>query len=234
MCRFLIVKSKEKKEPKPFLQNFAKMAEKSRTKEGDWQGDGCGIAVQVPNSLPAQAGKFQIPNKWEIFKSLQPIWKEGESLSQLPRTNLFTVHARSASFPQHKGKISFSQPFVKDNLCFVFNGVIFGVKLNRKVSGEIGSQKIWTLLQEFLIQEKNEKEALEKLYQYIKTHTRKIRGFNIGLVSNGKIFALTAFEEDPDYFNMYYYKSSDLQMVCSEPIGQWQWKKMEKEKVYAF
>ncbi|MBI3954995.1 hypothetical protein HY338_01010, partial [Candidatus Gottesmanbacteria bacterium] len=54
MCRFLLVRSKIKIKPEKLLQDFAGMCQKSRAPDGDWQGDGWGIASKISNF------KFQI------------------------------------------------------------------------------------------------------------------------------------------------------------------------------
>ena len=133
MCRFLLVKSKKSVKPHKFLASFALMAKKSKAYDGDWQGDGWGI-VWMANK------------KWNIFKSLSPIWEDEHKFPDFPSTTIFAIHARSASFPQHKNNLEYNQPFINDSTVFVFNGLLKGVNLPYKVPGIIGAQKIWFLL----------------------------------------------------------------------------------------
>src|SRR3989344_4992469 len=136
MCRFLLVKSKKLIKPQKLLLQFAQMAKKSRALDGDWQGDGWGVAYKN--------------QKWEIHKSLNPIWQDENTFNKFPKTDLFLVHARSASFPKDRGVIEFNQPFIYKNYAFVFNGLLRGVRLPMKVSGRIGAEKIWFLLKKYL------------------------------------------------------------------------------------
>src|SRR3989339_1821617 len=100
MCRFLLVKSKNKIKPEKLLTKFSKMVEKSRAYDGDWQGDGWGISWLDKN------------NNWQVKKSLQPIWKEEVEFNKFPPTKIFCIHARSASFAKHKGIIKYNEPFI--------------------------------------------------------------------------------------------------------------------------
>jgi len=109
------------------------MCQRSHAPDGDWQGDGWGVAWQIDKS-------------WKIHKSLSPIWEDLDKFSTIPQTNLFIVHARSAGFPQHKNTLEFNQPYLHNNLCFVFNGMIRGVKIQRVLGGKIGAQKVFSFL----------------------------------------------------------------------------------------
>ena len=144
MCRFLLIRSQRGIKPEGLLSDFASMCQESRTPDGGWQGDGWGIAI-----------KYQILNskkqKWISKKYLEPIWKDQDLFDQFPETNICAVHARSAGFPKHKGILEYNQPYIQDELCFVFNGMIRGVTLPRQLEGEIGAQKIFS----FLLQEIN-------------------------------------------------------------------------------
>src|SRR3989338_688548 len=106
MCRFLLVKSKKPINPQRLLKSFALMAKKSKAYDGDWQGDGWGIA-------------WMVNKKWNIIKSLYPIWKDEHKFFDFPSTTIFAVHARSASFPQHKNNLEYNQHFINDSTVFV-------------------------------------------------------------------------------------------------------------------
>src|SRR3990167_11442589 len=130
MCRFLLCKSKQPIDPKKILGSFAKMAETSKAYDGDWQGDGWGFS-------------WLENNKWHEYRSLKPIWKEKNKFSKFPRSYIFSIHVRSASFPQHKNNIEYNQPYINEFYSYVFNGLLRGVTLS--LSGDIGAQKIWLL-----------------------------------------------------------------------------------------
>ena len=139
MCRFLLVKFKNKTSPADVLNSFAKMSEQSRTLDGDWQGDGWGVSWKDDKG------------EWQTTKSLSPIWMDKGVFPEIPPTSMLAVHARSASFPSQKGIIEFNQPFVEGGMAFVINGFLRGVNL-KNINGTIGAQKIWNLLKEELIE----------------------------------------------------------------------------------
>lgn len=217
MCRFLLVRSKNKIEPTKLLKEFAFMCSKSRTSDGDWHGDGWGFA-------------WRKEGKWELRKSLLPIWEEKDIFSKFPKTNLFVVHARSAGFPQHRGDIDFNQPFIEDSLCFVFNGMIRGINLPIPLDGKIGAQKVFSLLQKTLMKDKT-KNALRVVDRLILERAKKIEGMNIGLVQDDKFYILCEYEDNKEYFGLYYYKSGEITLVCSKPIGSYRWQIIEKGEI---
>jgi hypothetical protein len=206
MCRFLLAKSKDSLRPEGLLHEFAAMCQRSHAPDGDWQGDGWGVAWQTDKS-------------WKIHKSLSPIWEDLDKFSTIPQTNLFVVHARSVGFPQHKNNLEFNQPYLHNNLCFVFNGMIRGVKLQRVLSGIIGAQKVFS----FLIEEMKTKNAKESLKQ--------VEGMNVGLVSDDNFYILCEYSIHPSYFTLQYYKDETIALACSEKIGTYNWETMSKGEV---
>lgn len=217
MCRFLLVKSKENIQPKKLLAEFASMCQKSHAPDGDWQGDGWGIVWKERKS-------------WKLYKSLLPIWKDQNKFSSIPTTNLFAVHARSAGFPQHKNNLEFNQPYLKNNLCFVFNGMIRGVKLQRSLNGKIGAQKMFS----FLIEEignKNVKDSLKNLDQTMLTNSKLVEGMNVGLISDNNFYVLCEYSVHPTYFSLQYYKDETIALVCSEKIGTYNFETMNKGEI---
>lgn len=213
MCRFLLVRSKNKIKPEKLLNQFASMCEKSHDPGGDRQGDGWGIAV----------GR-------EVYKSLKPIWKEKEKFKEFGETNTFVVHARSAGFPHHRGNIEYNQPYISNGLCFVFNGMIKGVKLRRILEGKIGAQKIFSLIQ---IEEKDKTidATLRIVDKLLLENSKKVTGMNIGVVKNNKFYLLCEYENNPSYFGIRYYHRDNLTLVCSEPIGDYNWEIMQKSQI---
>lgn len=213
MCRFLMVKSGKKVNPEGFLRDFALMCQKSRTLEGDRQEDGWGVA-------------WLDKNKWEIKKSLRAIWRDKKKFKKIPKTEIFVVHARSASFSNQKGVIDYNQPYIDDGFCFVFNGEIEGVRMKEKVKGKIGAQKIWNLVRNQL-KEKGPSQILEEIYKLLERKSRKVYGFNIGLAGKKKIFAFCGRNCGSGYFNLKVAKSEKIKIVCSEKIGFQRFKQMK-------
>lgn len=220
MCRFLLAKSKENLHPKKLLAEFASMCQKSQAPDGDWQGDGWGIAWQENAT-------------WKFKKSLLPIWKEHNIFAQIPKTTLFVVHARSAGFPQHKNNLEFNQPYLQDNLCFVFNGMIRGVKIPKVLDGQIGAQKIFSFVKEEL-KHNNVENSLKNLDKTIIRYSRLVEGMNVGLVVDQTFYILCEYSRHPSYFSLRYFQNSDLTLVCSEMVADYQWKSMTKGEIRVF
>lgn len=218
MCRLLMVKSKLPMQPQSRLQDFALMCQKSRTLDGDWQGDGWGIAW-----LDSQ-------NKWQLKKSLSPIWEDQEKFKNIPKTKLFVSHARSASFSEQKGVIDYNQPYINSGYCFVFNGMLKGVKLRKKIKGEIGAQKIWRLLQ-WRLKTDHPSQALKNVYEFLKSNTREIEGLNIGLATKDSLFALCDQNCNQEYFALRLMKKKAQQIVCSEEIGPYKFRQMKAGEI---
>ena len=217
MCRFLLVRSEQPIDPQPLLQEFAAMCEKSRAPDGDWQGDGYGIA-------------WNWDGKWQLYKSLVPIWKETKTFQTVGETDLFVAHARSAGFPQHKGIVQYNQPYIRDSFCFVFNGMIRGVKLSIPLEGTIGAQKIFSLFL-YEAQKSNTDMALRSLRSQIHSHAKAIEGMNIGVVHEGKLHALCDYEKQEDYFGLRFAQKGSLSMICSQPLRGFHWTTMTKGEV---
>ena len=66
MCRFLLLSSQAPIEVGEVVEQFARMCERSTCLDGDWQGDGWGVAW-----WEAEAG-------WSLHRSLAPIWTEAD------------------------------------------------------------------------------------------------------------------------------------------------------------
>lgn len=217
MCRFLIAKSVTKTNFAKLLNDFAIMCQKSKTQEGDWQGDGWGMG-------------WREDNQWNSYHSLKPIWKDRERLKNVPLTNQIMIHARSASFAHQKGVIEYNQPHINKQYCFVFNGLVRGVKLTRPIKGKIGSQKILLLLIEQL-KLSDPSKALKKTYDFISNHSEKIKGFNVGVGNGDNFYIISDFTEADEYFSLRLYNSSKLKIICSEELNGFNWKKIEKKMI---
>src|SRR3989339_300826 len=202
MCRFLLAKSKQPISPKKILSSFAKMAENSKAFDGDWQGDGWGFS-------------WLENNKWQFYKSIEPVWKEKEKFSKFPQSHIFSIHARSASFPQHKNNIKYNQPYTNESYSYVFNGLLKGVALS--LPGDIGAQKIWQLFNNYLKKD-NLTQALNKTADILKKNSQNIQALNIGVAGKNTISAYCHYTKHPDYYSLQYSDSSDVKIICSEVI----------------
>lgn len=204
MCRFLLVKSQKAISPKNLLTQFAIMAKKSKAYDGDWQGDGWGISF------------LDSKNNWKCQKSLSPIWQDIRTFDTFPSIKTFVVHARSASFPNHKGNITYNQPYIDEKYSFVFNGLLKGVRL-LNIPGNIGAEKIWSLLKKEL-KRNTPKEALEKTKELLTKNSKEIFALNIGLATPEKIYSLCYFTKYQKYYQLHSFKNQDIEIVCSEPL----------------
>ena len=202
MCRFALVRTELLEKPETLLNDFATMAQKSKALDGDWQGDGWGIAWFEDET-------------WKQYRSLKPVWKDQTVFKTFPKTTMFLVHARSASFSKDKGNIEFNQPYVYKNFAFVFNGLLKGVRLS--VPGKIGAEKIWNILKNNLDRFPPE-EALKKTTAILIKNTQKINALNIGLSDGKKLYAFCYYTMHPEYYNLQSCRTGGKIIVCSEKI----------------
>ncbi len=227
MCRILLVKSEEILDTRSVVSEFAEMCRKSRALDGDWQGDGWGITF------------LNEENKWQTYKSLRPVWDEYELKESFPKSKIFAVHARSASFPSQRGFICFNQPFGNEDLVFLSNLSLRGVKLKEPIPGKSGAEKLWFLTgKEFEKQEDLEK-ILRSVENLIETNCEEIKTMNIGLMTKDSITALCRFSTNninPEYNNLFYFDNqrNGLKMISSEPFGDYDFKKIESGKILNF
>ncbi len=206
MCRFLLVKNKKPIRIYNLLQAFAQACQKSRTPDGDRHADGWGISFLAGNGC------------WIIRHSLLPIWKEVDIFPFIPESRFFIVHARSASFPEQKGLIEYNQPFVSENYVYVFNGFIKGMLLPEQIEGNIGSQKLWSLLK-IILKRQEPRKALIALKDLCRQNAREINALNIGLCDGDKIYGLCYFEQYPEYYSMYLSRDLAFTFISSEKLS---------------
>lgn len=205
MCRFLMVKSNFDFQPGELALAFSEMCRKSRSLEGDWQGDGWGLSYLSDDG------------NWVLKKSIKPVWEEKATFKSLAAGRFFLFHARSSSFPEQRNCLDYNQPFCSGPYSFVFNGFIKGICLPFPVKGEIGSQKIWNMLQSYLKSEPPE-EALGRLKGTIIKHSRGVQALNVGLADKQNIYALCYYSSHPEYYALWSFESPSLKLISSEPL----------------
>jgi predicted glutamine amidotransferase len=211
MCRFILLASPEPYDMRELAVQFAHMCQQSKCLDGDWQGDGWGMAWQDHEGA------------WQRHRSLAPIWTDADALADLPPTHHLIIHARAASFPYQKGHLSYNQPYVHGSHAFVFNGLIKGVRLPRKVPGSIGAAKIWWLVREQLDQGTPLQQALDHVYDLLAEHSSRIQACNMGL-SNGREYVFCNGNPGGlDYYQIYQAQQDALHMASSEPFGDYAW-----------
>jgi predicted glutamine amidotransferase len=176
-----------------------------------WQGDGWGVTW------------WHDREGWQVQHAVAPIWTAIDTVQHLPPTRHLLVHARSASFAQHKGNLAYCQPYVRGPYAFVFNGFLRGVRLPRRVPGAIGAEKICFLVQEQLAQGRTPQQALAAVYAMLAQHSRDIQACNMGL-SDGQTYAF--YNGNPHghpYYQLRQAHQGALYIICSEPFGAWEW-----------
>lgn len=220
MCRFLIIKSSDKINPQTFLKDFAQVCFISRAPDGEMQKDGFGVA-------------WKDNGEWQTKKSLLPIWEEQHLFEEVPETNFLVAHARGAGFEKDRGSLDFNEPFIEESLCFVFNGMIRGVRLKKKVPGKIGSQKVLSLLKEEMIL-KSPNQALKSVQKLILENSREVEGMNVGVIDGDKISVLCQYSENEKYYTLHFYEDENLTIICSEKFGDYNWQSLEKGQIKTF
>jgi predicted glutamine amidotransferase len=225
MCRFLAIKNTGSNYLQKDLEDFVSMCRESRTIEGDLQGDGWGVAWK--NSR----------GEWQTYHSLNPIWDELDHLLQISGyAKELVVHARSASFDDYKDDISVNQPYLsKDkNRVFAFNGVVYKVKLKRRLEGKIGAQKIFSLVNQEVEREYSlEKEVnpLSSSFNLIKDNSESIKGFNCVLLNNNNLSVVSDYSVEGEYFKLYKTDLNGKIIVCSQQIGNYPWQLIPKRQI---
>lgn len=205
MCRFLLAKFDQPTKPQRLLERFANMSKASKALDGDWQGDGHGIAWIDEN------------NNWQRRTSLDPVWQIPAAFADIPTTTTLVAHARSASFPYHKGVLAYNQPYLFGEYAFVFNGLLKGVSLP-PIPGVIGAEKISYLLQEAL-KTRGPTEALEYLKQFLTAHCREIIALNVGLATPNAFYSINQYSIHPDYYRLHSWQEDGVTLTCSEPLS---------------
>ena len=218
MCRFLLAKSEKSFNPNSLIKKFAEMSKASKAYDGDSQGDGCGVS-------------WMDKGKWQTKTSIKPIWESTTLFSDIPSTTNVIVHARSASFPKHKGVLEYNQPYVYKNYAFVFNGLLKGVALPYQLEGTIGAQKIWSLLKKFLVAF-SPNESLLRTVDILNKHTKTIQALNIGLSDRENIYFYCQYNSHPHYYNLRVHTSDDMKVVCSEDLPGMKFEKIERSMVH--
>lgn len=206
MCRLLYIKSENKFELKKHLSPFSSIAKNSK----EYQGHGWGCA-------------YLDNNEWKYYKNINPIWED--DLDQFGKTNLLIVHVRSA-FQDKDIIVENNMPFYDDEIVFVFNGELHGVKI--KSEGRIGAEKIFNFIKRFNKDDLN--EALRKGTKIINKRSKYVRAMNIIIADKTRAYVSSNFNEDGEYFQMSYRRNNNELIICSEVYpGESGWQKIENK-----
>jgi predicted glutamine amidotransferase len=200
------------------LHQFSAMCEKSRTSDGDRQGDGWGVSWLNGN------------DEWQTYSSLKAIWDDTSRFQNIPNTKMLVAHARSASFAHQKGILEYNQPYINTDFCFTFNGTIRGMRTKQPIPGKIGAQKIFSLFEKN-VRNASATDALKSVFTTITQSAKQVVGLNIGVSDKKYFYLVSDSSESHDYFSLYKTTSEGSVIVCSEPIGFYTWESIPKKEV---
>lgn len=192
MCRLLYIDSNTEYEISEHLKKFAEISKNSK----EFQGHGWGFAYLENGG-------------WKYYKNINPIWED--DFSKFGKTKRLIAHARSA-FQDKDIFVENNMPFYDDKYVFIFNGELSGVKI--KEEGRIGAEKIFNFIKRF---DKNRMvEALAKGVEVIKKRSTYVRAMNIIIADKNNAYVTSNFNEDAEYFTMFYKKNDNGIIICSE------------------
>jgi len=211
MCRLLYIRSKTPFQITGHLQKFARIAQNSK----EFQGHGWGCV-------------YLKDGEWNIYKSIKPIWED--DLGLFGTSTLLIAHARSA-FKDQDISVENNMPFLNGEHVFVFNGELHGVKI--KEAGRIGAEKIFNFILRF--NKGDISEAMSRGINIIKTRSRYVKAMNLLIADKRKAYIISDFNEDPDYFTMYYKKNTEQLIISSEKYpDEVNWQILDTNKVKVF
>lgn len=211
MCRLLAVKSDNEFYAEEYLKFFSLISKNSK----EFQGHGWGCS-------------FLENDKWRHYKSIKPVWEDG--ISGFGKTKLLIAHARSA-FKDEGIRIENNMPFFDDSHVFVFNGELRGVKINSE--GRIGAEKIFNFIKRF--DKGNMTDAVKRSTDIINKKTSYVRAMNIIISCIENIYVYSQFNEDPDYFTMYYREHESVKIISSMPLtNESGWMPVENNSLLTF
>lgn len=192
MCRLLYIKSINPFEISDPLYKFARIAKNSK----EYQGHGWGLA-------------FLNSEEWQFYKNITPIWED--NLNQFGETKLMLAHARSA-FRDRDISLQNNMPFYDDHHVFIFNGELHGVRI--KIPGRIGAEKIFNFIKRF--DRGDLRQAIERGLSLIVERSNYVRAINFIIADKDIAYVVSQFNEDKDYFTMYYKETQQEVVICSE------------------
>ncbi len=197
------------------------MTRQSLSPEGDWQGDGWGLAWLGGDG------------RWQSRHSLAPLWQEESAFASLPESRFWVCHARSASFPASRGVAAYNQPYLLGSTVFVFNGLLAGVRTPAPVPGRIGAQKIAHLVAENL-GHGSLSWTLNWLQEYLNAHSRGVPALNIGLCDGQELAIFSQYEKYPGYYNQQVSQGDGYLAIASQPLSGWPFSPLKPGIVHRF
>ncbi len=200
MCRLLCVRSSNPFGIQSYLEQFAQISRNSP--EDQSHGWGCAWLSR---------------GKWVIYRSIAPVWEDATPLTA--KTTCLVAHARSAY--RNEGIIlENNMPFFDGERVFIFNGELQGVRI--RMDGRIGAEKVFNLIRRY---DKGDLQAaIAAAYKTLEAKSRYVRAMNLMIADANGVCLGTAYNENPDYFQMHERLSGDQAIVSSVPFestGDW-------------
>lgn len=185
------------------LLTFRQLAITGKSTDGKGHRDGWGIGW-VYNG-------FHVYKKAECASTSELYVNTVEKVkNEHPR--IFLAHLRKAS-PGTSVTDKEAHPFQSENLLFCHNGSI------KKGNGQSLGEELDSILFFKRIQETSLKEAIMHFRDFKFTYT----SLTCLLTDGSTLWAYRDFQEREDYYTLYYLKTKDSVLFCSEPIitGEW-------------
>jgi len=191
MCRLLFVRASSPFAIREHLETFAGISKNSP----EYQGHGWGCA-------------WVEKDKWQFHHDIRPVWEA--DVTSFGNTTLLMAHARSA-FRDEGICVENNMPFTDGQHVFIFNGELQGVRIREQ--GRIGAEKVFNYVKRF--DDTDMLESIKRGVKVIEKRTRYIRAMNFIIASVDASYLVTAFGENPSYFQMHRRHESGMDIVSS-------------------
>lgn len=206
MCRLLFASSTEPLPVQDYFVHFQSVAKNNPGLSGDLQEDGWGLTYTDQNG------------SYVTIKNTQPIW-DCDFLDHFePNTTsqFIMAHARSKSFDGDVVDEQFNQPFIDDDLAFMFNGEISKIKI--PLVGINGADKVFALVKRYY--DKNP-DPLGKVRDQIKLASESFLGSNVIFSDKKHAYALCSYTRpDKDYYTLWLFEDTNTFVICSNQITE--------------
>jgi predicted glutamine amidotransferase len=199
MCRMLAFTGYESMGD--LLQRFQKLAVDGKSTDGRGHRDGWGIGWFNPGCYLIKKGECAVTSR-----------TYADTVTRVNRESpqVVLAHLRKAS-PGTPVTDEEAHPFQKDNLLFCHNGSIY----------QVGGKPLGEELDSILFFKKIQETSLKEAISYFRA--LKYTSLTCILTDSNTIWAYRDCTEKEDYYTLYYLKTKEYVLFCSEPIipGAW-------------
>jgi len=228
MCRILSIKNFCYTEHKQVIENFFVLAENGKVPPKNPKGhlDGWGIGWYEGKTAKLYKSGNSVVEEKEKFFSL---------LEEIKETKILIVHFRKSAW-ENTNSPKNSHPFKYKNILFAHNGTIYNYE---KILPQINHPRRVNMLDSeaffYLIVSMNEENLKEKFKKAVEEIKNKCNYSSLTCVfsDSENLYAYRSFTKLKDYYTLYYTKTNNSFLICSEPIGEdLNWKILKKEKLF--